>query len=162
MTKSIPSSDSSFLFQVEVMINSPSNGEALEQLLHVLNSGKFADYRIGSGIQLGATIEQALADTPKIRASLAAKDPAKPSSKEPTKSSVKAHSQADPLEIRIRHYIQSNQLIRLNVNKGRGIKMSIPCRVINFESSSQLLTVYHVDEKQVYTIRMNEIDDFIE
>ncbi|MFD0672998.1 hypothetical protein [Cohnella sp. GCM10027633] len=155
MSKQKPTTDGSYLFQVEVMVNAPSNGAALEQLLHALNNGNFADYRIGSGIQLGSAIEQALAATIKAKAATA---PAKESVKSPVKESPKV----DPLEIRIRHYIQSNQLIRLNINKGRGVKMNIPCRVINFEPDSQLLTVYHVDEKQVYTVRMNEIDDFIE
>jgi hypothetical protein len=50
----------------------------------------------------------------------------------------------------------------LNINKGRGVKMSIPCRVINFDAGPQLLTVYHVDEKQVYTVGLNEIDDFVD
>lgn len=154
MTKPKQPSDGSYLFQVEVMVNASSNGAALEQLLHALNNGNFADYRIGSGIQLGGAIEKALAETIKAKAASPAKDSAKPSVKEPAKS--------DPLEVRIRHYIQSNQLIRININKGRGVKMNIPCRVINFEPESQLLTVYHVDEKQVYTVRMNEIDDFIE
>jgi hypothetical protein len=75
--------------------------------------------------------------------------------------SGKTPHQHNPLESRINQYIESNELIRLNVNKGRGIKMSIPCRVINFDVDSQLLTVYHVDEKQVYSMGLNEIDDFV-
>jgi hypothetical protein len=69
--------------------------------------------------------------------------------------------QHNPFESRIRQYIESNRLIRLNINKGRGVKMNIPCRVINFDVDSQVLTVYHVDEKQVYSMGLNEIDDFI-
>ncbi|MFC5529373.1 hypothetical protein [Cohnella yongneupensis] len=159
MSKQITPSDGSFLFQVDVMIHAQNNGAALEQLLHALNSGNFADYRIGSGIQLGAAIEQALAAT---KQPTPPPSPVKNSVKETVKEPVKEPVKADPLEVRIRHYIQSNQLIRLNINKGRGVKMNIPCRVINFETSSQMLTVYHVDEKQVYTVCLNEIDDFIE
>ncbi len=154
MSKPNNSSDVSYLFKVEVMINASSNGAALEQLLHALNAGNFADYRIGSGIQLGAAIDQALAATQKAKAA--------PAPVKETAKAAKETAKADPLEVRIRHYIDSKQLIRLNINKGLGVKMNIPCRVINFEAGSQMLTVYHVDEKQVYTVRLNEIDDFIE
>jgi hypothetical protein len=46
------------------------------------------------------------------------------------------------------------------VNKGLGIKLSIPCRIINVDENESLITVYHVDEKQVYSFRLNEIEDF--
>lgn len=164
MSQKKSDADGSFLFQVDVMIHAASNGAALEQLLRALNSGNFADYRIGSGIQLGTAIEQALAETKKT-----APIPIKESAKAPAKEAAiaktpakEANNKANPLELRIRHYIQNNQLIRLNINKGRGVKMNIPCRVINYDSSNQMLTVYHVDEKQVYSVRLNEIDDFIE
>jgi len=144
MKKTNTASDS-YLFQVDIMISAPSNGAALEQLLRVLNNGNFEDYRIGSGIRLGTAIEQALGETKNNSAASADKPAA-----------------TDSLEVRIDHYIKSNKLIRLNINKGRGIKLNIPCRVVNFDSGNQLLTVYHVDEKQVYSVRLNEIDDFIE
>lgn len=159
MSKPKNPSDDSFLFKVEVLVNAPNNGAALEQLLHALNSGNFADYRIGSGIQLGVVIEQALAESQKAKVRLAA---IKESAKSAAKEQAKEPAKSDPLEVRIRHFIDSKQLIRLNINKGRGVKMNIPCRVINFDADAQILTVYHVDEKQVYTVRMNEIDDFLE
>ncbi len=163
MSQKKPDSDGAYLFQVDVMLHASSNGAALEQLLRVLNSGNFADYRIGSGIQLGSAIEQALAQTTQT-VPIPIKETAKSPGKEPVtaKPAVKEANKTNPLEIRIRHFIQSNQLIRLNINKGRGVKMSLPCRVVNYDPSNQMLTVYHVDEKQVYTIRLNEIDDFIE
>ncbi|TVX97362.1 hypothetical protein [Cohnella terricola] len=70
--------------------------------------------------------------------------------------------QPNLLELRIRLFIENSKLIRININKGRGVKMSIPCRVLNYDSDTQLITVYHVDEKQVYTVGINEIDDFVE
>lgn len=170
MSKQNHTSGGSFLFKVEVLVEAPNNGAALEQLLRALNAGDFADYRIGSGIQLGAVIEQALANAkpqPAAQPNAAPPQAAKPQAaspapaaapKEPAKESVKS----DPLEVRIRQFIQSNRLIRININKGLGVKMNIPCRVINFDAGTQMLTVYHVDEKQVYTVRLNEIDDFIE
>ena len=47
------------------------------------------------------------------------------------------------------------------VNKGYGVKLNIPCRIINFDVNSQMLTVYHVDEKQVYSFTLNEIDEIV-
>ena len=163
MSQKKPDSDGAYLFQVDVMLHASSNGAALEQLLRVLNSGIFTDYRIGSGIQLGSAIEQALARTTQT-VPIPIKEHAKSPGKEPVnaKPHAKESGKANPLEIRIRHFIQSNQLIRLNINKGRGVKMSLPCRVVNYDPSNQMLTVYHVDEKQVYTVFLNEIDDFIE
>ncbi|WP_027085470.1 hypothetical protein [Cohnella panacarvi] len=163
MSQKKPDSDGAYLFQVDVMLHASSNGAALEQLLRVLNSGNFADYRIGSGIRLGSAIEQALAQTTQT-VPIPIKEHVKSPGKEPVnaKPHAKEASKTNPLEIRIRHFIQSNQLIRLNINKGRGVKMSLPCRVVNYDPSNQMLTVYHVDEKQVYTVLLNEIDDFIE
>jgi hypothetical protein len=171
----------SFLFQVDILIQADSNGEALERLLHVLNGGRFADYRVGSGIQLGQMIEEALqrqkksqesappaAAAEKSRPADAVKaKPAAATSKSGTSTAAApkappAAPVSDELDARIRQYADSNKLIRLNVNKGRGVKLSIPCRIVGFDSNAQLLTVYHVDEKQVHTFKLFEIDDFID
>ena len=58
------SEDDSFLFQVDILVHAPTNGVAMERLLHALNAGEFADFRIQSGIQLGGRIEQELSQTP--------------------------------------------------------------------------------------------------
>lgn len=82
-----------------------------------------------------------------------------------TKASAPAEvldSAPAPVIERIKGYIASNRLIRVHVNKGMGVKLSIPCRIINFDAQQHNLTVYHVDEKQVYTFSMFEIDDFDE
>ncbi len=144
--------DHSFLFQVDILVNAKSNGSALEHLLRVLNTGEFADFRIGTGIMLGQVIEEALKRE---------NNPAKtlPAGTATPKASA---PQVDELETRIRQYIDTNKLIRLNVNKGRGVKLSIPCRILRFDAPGQLLTVYHVDEKQVHTFKLFEIDDFLE
>lgn len=139
MKKTNASEDGSYLFQVEILLRAPSNGEALERLLHHLNEGSFADYRIQSGVQLGKQIEQELSEATSVAPVL-----------------------TDALDSRIRGYIQSNKLIRININKGKGVKLSWPCRVVNFDPNLELLTLYHVDEKKVYSIKLNEIDDFLE
>jgi hypothetical protein len=136
----------SFLFQVDILVSAGTNGAALEQLLHALNEGQFADYRIKSGIQIGNVIEEALAEE----------------SKNPTAVPIPIRQEPTAVELRINDYIKANKLIRLNINKGRGVRMNIPCRIVNYDSVKDLLTVYHVDEKQVYTVKFNEIDDFIE
>jgi len=173
---------SSYLFQVEVLVNADTNGEALEKLLHALNAGHFADYRVTSGIKLGQAIEAmmqqagaasaqknapASAVQPKISAALAkAKQEATATAATGTaQTKKKAEAKfvlSDELQARIQSYIDTNKLIRLNVNKGRGVKLSIPCRIISLDPDRQLLTVYHVDEKQVHSLKLFEIDDFIE
>ena len=136
-----------FLFQLDVMVSAKTNGEALAQLLQAMNKGGFEDYRVTSGVELGQAIEQALAATPEPRSV--------PIEVEPPASD-------SPLEERIRRYMEEKKLIRLNVNKGRGVKLNMPCRIIGFDGDKGLLSVYHVDEKQVYNISLNEIDDFLE
>jgi len=153
MTRTKPDADDhSFLFQVDILVNAKTNGSALEHLLRVLNTGEFADFRIGTGIMLGQVIEEAL----KRENSQTKPQPAG------TATQRTPAPQVDELEARIRQYIDTNKLIRLNVNKGRGVKLSIPCRILRFDASGQLLTVYHVDEKQVHTFKLFEIDDFLD
>jgi hypothetical protein len=59
----------------------------------------------------------------------------------------------------ITDYQQKGTLVRLSIIKGKGIKLSLPCRVLNFDAASENLSVYHVDEKKVYLIKLNEIDE---
>ena len=160
--------DHSFLFQVDILVNAKTNGTALEHLLSVLNKGEFADYRIGTGIMLGQVIEETLKrEKNLVKTSPAAipfKTTATAAASNKASSATKAASSppVDELDERIKHYIDTNKLIRLNVNKGRGVKLSIPCRILRFDTVGQLLTVYHVDEKQVHSFKLFEIDDFLE
>jgi hypoxanthine-guanine phosphoribosyltransferase len=61
----------------------------------------------------------------------------------------------------IRKAQDNGSLIRLSVLKGRGVKISMPCKILNFDSESRNLSVYHVDNKQVHLVNLYEIDDFI-
>jgi hypothetical protein len=61
----------------------------------------------------------------------------------------------------IETFIKNNTLIRLSIVKSRGVKLSVPCRVLNYEDATQNVTVYHVDEKKVYQYSLNEIDDLV-
>ncbi len=145
MSDTHPNSDGSHSFLVEFSISSPNRGEALKQLLQKLGNANFEHYRILTEAQAGAAKEAS-----KAKSSPAARKPG-PKSSDP-----------NPLELRIRSFIENSKLIRIHINKGRGVKLSIPCRVLNYDSDKQLITVYHVDEKQVYTLGLNEIDDFLE
>ncbi|MCR8633293.1 hypothetical protein [Paenibacillus radicis (ex Xue et al. 2023)] len=148
-----------FLFNVDILIEEDSNGRALEKLLHVLNSTDIQDYLIKEGILLGKTIEIALRETISKK---------KPSSKETPaltpKQDVepKAGNENPHRDIwkQFQHFKQNNTLIRLTIIKGKGIKLSIPCRILNVDLSTDNVSVYHVDEKQVYLFKINEIEDF--
>src|SRR5690606_2398156 len=61
----------------------------------------------------------------------------------------------------IQKYISENRLVRILVNRN-GERMSIPCRILNFQSENYAINVYHVDEKQVYTFMLSEVIDFME
>lgn len=141
----------SFIYNVEVLVEGKHNAAALEQLIHALNSCGFLDYRILSGIQLGEQIDERKANAPSIKAA--------PIQLKQTAKAAAASESLNGFD-EIKAIMKSNTLIRLIVNKGLGIKLSIPCRIINVDENESLITVYHVDEKQVYSFRLNEIEDF--
>lgn len=155
---------SSFIYNVEVLVEDKHNAAALEQLLHALNSCGFLDYRILSGIQLGEQIDERRANAVSIKnipiqLKQTADENGKQFSVPPTKVDAAASESLSGFE-KIKAIMRSNTLIRLIVNKGLGIKLSIPCRIINLDENENLITVYHVDEKQVYSFRLTEIEDF--
>ncbi|OMF31756.1 hypothetical protein BK133_15225 [Paenibacillus sp. FSL H8-0548] len=155
-----PKDQTSFIFNIEVLVEENNNAAAIEKLLHALNSSGFVDFRILSGIQLGEQIEvrtkQASSKQPfPIPANVSQVANAAKSDK-PDQESFEALSYSD----KIKSIMKNNTLIRLIVNKGLGIKLSIPCRIINMDETENIITIYHVDEKQVYTFRLNEIEDF--
>jgi hypothetical protein len=177
-----------FLFNVDILIESESNGRALEQLIHILNTDEIQDYMIKEGIHLGKTIEIALresiskqeASDPKGAVKAATKPDGKPEAKKaeikqeikpsakPTTSPVPKNdgapadqkNQYDEFWDKFQQFKQNNSLIRLTVVKGKGIKLSMPCRILNADESSGNVSVYHVDEKQVYLFTINEIEDY--
>lgn len=66
---------------------------------------------------------------------------------------------ASPLIGQIFQYIAGRNLVRLTVVKGRGVKLNMPCRILNYDETMDNMTVYHVDEKKVYTVKLTEIDE---
>lgn len=151
MTHSIVTSKSKHLFQVEILLDAKTNGEALEKLTHLLNQAPVLDYKINQGIQLGHLIDQALEEHQKTLSAPPKTDPPTPG--------AKANDNRQIIEL-IQHFMENETLVRLSIIKGKGIKLSLPCRILHFDHESEQMTVYHVDEKKVYPIRLNEIDDF--
>ncbi|REJ12714.1 MAG: hypothetical protein C6W59_12800 [Paenibacillaceae bacterium] len=187
-----PSGRNLYIFNVELLIESDTNATALEHLVTALNRSGFTDYRIKSGVETGRLIRQVTQGprqlnplpipselahgnsvTPEsaFRPAVAGKSLGPSSGNSQGMSGGNAKGAADDGDStgcidkameRIRGYIAGNRLVRLNVNRGRGIKLSVPCRIINLDESMYTVTVYHVDEKKVYTFGLFEIDDFIE
>ncbi|MCR2804367.1 hypothetical protein [Paenibacillus soyae] len=157
MNKQQGNKQQTYIFQVEIMVEDEHHSTALEQLIQGLNRGGWADYRISSGMQLGKLMAQR-------RAQSSGTPTPVPVSPEKEKTSPNPESAAEtghPGLEEIRAFMKNNSLIRLIVNRGLGVKLNIPCRIINIDENANVMTVYHVDEKQVYSFRLNEIEDFI-
>lgn len=155
MTTEPDKKPNAFIFQVEIMVEERHHTTALEKLIKEMNRSEWTDYRIISGMQLGRLIEERIEQSSsKINIPLSIENPANPAA--PVDNAMESAGVEQ-----IRGFIKKNSLIRLIVNKGFGNTINIPCRIINMDEKEQIVTVYHVDEKQVYTFRLNEIEDFI-
>lgn len=168
-----------YLFNVEILIKGTTNPLALQALLKLLNgSSDIIDFRINSGIELGQIIESTLASRKQSRIDKArvasTKNSAKQTPQPPAAAEKKKNEPAAPasgnfkdiaaseeFQAWIQGYITGNKLVRLYVNRN-GKRMSIPCRILNFLPETYALNVYHVDEKQVYTLKLSEVIDFLD
>ncbi|MFD2117107.1 hypothetical protein ACFSTH_12155 [Paenibacillus yanchengensis] len=147
----------SFIFKLEVMLSDTHHTTALEQLIKKLNEANFADYRIESGIQLGVLMEQ----TKQLNPDIVPVPITSLEEKIVPNGNYSEITEPSNIFTKVNRYMNDNTLIRLVLNKGLGIKKSIPCRVLRMDEELQLITVYHVDEKQVYTFHLYEIEDII-
>lgn len=165
--------------------------QSLLQILNN-NKDSILDYRINSGIELGETIEclleakkqslinksykrqkandGPLKNTTQQPEAKLEDGPKAPPAKVNTKAAAQTKSEtgsfveiakSKDFEEWIQKYITGNKLIRIIVKRGND-RVSIPCRILNFLPDSYNITVYHVDEKQVYTFKLSEIVDFID
>ena len=164
--------ENGYVFSLEVLIKGKTNGHALEKLTHLLNHAEeITDYRIVKGVNLGQVIEAAQklvqdkeSDKPATlqKASAAAsgqkKEAKHPEAKHPEPKQSTKHD-FKPLIEQIEACIANRNLVRLSIVKGKGVKLSIPCRILNYDLASGNITVYHVDEKKVYSFLLTEIDD---
>lgn len=84
-----------------------------------------------------------------------------PAADEATSSSFKDIAASDEFLVWIQSYIKNNQLVRLYINRN-GKRVNMPCRILNFQPETYALSVYHVDEKQVYTLKLSEVIDLLD
>ncbi|SDN23541.1 hypothetical protein SAMN04487897_102237 [Paenibacillus sp. yr247] len=151
------------LFTVEILIEDATNGLAMEKLLHLLNVDTVKDYQIIKGIGLGKLIElnTKKESAPPLHTSKKAVAAAPPLTPPPAAKTSANSGAAEHIIDQLEGFKTNNTLIRLTVIKGKGIKLNLPCRILNYDSSNQNVTVYHVDEKKVYLFNLNEIDDYV-
>jgi hypothetical protein len=159
------SNDKGQLFTIEVLMEAETNGIALEKLLHILNTEAIKDYKVKSGVELGKLIDLNIKESVKQalpkRKDAETKKEAEAKTKKQVYPTALQEATSNILIKQLESFIQNNVLIRLTVMKGKGVKLNIPCRVLNYDVDTQNVSVYHVDEKKVYLFKLNEIDDFV-
>jgi hypothetical protein len=129
-----------FLFHVDVLVEGYNKAMAQEALQAILRSDKVKYVQFTSD---KGHVEN---------------DLQKPKKRENTKPNDAGYRH---IINQIEDFKKNNTLIRLSIVKGKGIILSVPCRILNYEDASQAVTIYHVDEKKVYQYSLNEIDDLI-
>jgi hypothetical protein len=132
-----------FLFHVDVLIEGYNKAMAQEALQSLLRSDKVKYVQVESDTPEAGHIENELQ---------------KPKKRENPKQNDAGYRN---IINQIEEFKKNNTLIRLSIVKGKGIKLSVPCRILNYEEASKYVTIYHVDEKKVYQYSLNEIDDLI-
>ena len=186
MTDSVE--EQGFLFNVDILVKGRSNAVALQMLLEMINNNpNIADFKIKSGMEMGELIDILLQNkrntivtkssnssrtTASTKANRNKDEEAKsgntaaskksaassPSAEVKKESSSSDNAVPGPYDS-IKMYIKNNQLVRLVTNRN-GKHVDIPCRILNLDEAHQMINVYHVDEKQVYTFGLNEVDEF--
>jgi hypothetical protein len=132
-----------FLFHVDVLLEAYNKAMAQEALYALLKSDKVKFVQFES-------------DSPE--SGVKGEEHPRPKKKENPKPANLSYTQ---IINQIEEFIQNNTLIRLSIVKSKGVKLSVPCRVLNYDDASQIVTIYHEDEKMVYQYSLNEIDDLI-
>lgn len=148
-----------FLFNVDILMEGYTNGIALEALLSILNTEKINDFKINSGIELGKIIEGTRAQVQTGGTAAPVSQTAGKNKTSPVKPEEAKNDDKEMVKL-IEYFKNNNTLVRLSVIKAKGIQLSLPCRILNFDENAMNLTVYHVDEKKVYQFDWSEIDDF--
>ncbi len=156
------------LITLELLVEASSEKEAMHKVSSIMNHDDVADYTITSGAEVGLLVKQAKealqkAPVKPVASSVQAATVKKPQQQvksTPNKSNPTIPNNNQQITELIQHFRDNNMLVRLSVLKGKGVRLSIPCRILNFDESTGLISVYHVDEKRVYTVHVNEIDDF--
>ncbi|QGQ97848.1 hypothetical protein EHS13_24635 [Paenibacillus psychroresistens] len=146
-----------YLFHVDVLLEGYNKAMAQEALQALLRSDKVKFVQMESDTPEAGQIEE---QKPKK------KETAKPTEVKPDenkKQEIKPINDAGYRHIinQIEEFKKNNTLIRLSIVKEKGVKLSVPCRVLNYDDTSKYVTIYHVDEKKVYQYSLNEIDDLV-
>ncbi|OXM15201.1 hypothetical protein [Paenibacillus herberti] len=150
-----------YSFQTDLVIEAHNHDEAEVLLKQLLDTAGLSRYRLGKGSLIGFSISEEPAVTPNIGVAAAAEVvPEIIPTIEATTTSSDQGLKNLALDM-IRCCLEDGRLVRLSINRGKGVQLSVPCRIINLDEETGLLTVYHVDEKQVYTFSIGEIDDFV-
>ncbi|HEX7056578.1 MAG TPA: hypothetical protein VF260_05205 [Bacilli bacterium] len=153
--------DHGYVFTLEVMVEGKSNSHALEKLLHALNTGDIKDHRILNGIEFGKLIAQVKTDGNYKKSETAIPPQKKEQTANNTQPGKNTISPDKDILSEFRSFQAKGTLVRLQIVKGKGVRLSIPCRILNFDSENNNVSVYHVDEKKAYLFKLNEIDDYI-
>ncbi|GIQ69897.1 hypothetical protein DUZ99_07055 [Xylanibacillus composti] len=153
------------LFTLELLVEASNEKEAMQKVSTILNQEAVVDYKITSGVPVGSLIQEAkasLKQAPELPLTQAAEPAANPTGSKAASTESKPENANNNRQISelLYHFRDNNTLVRLSVLKGKGVRQSIPCRILNFDENTGLVAVYHVDEKCVYTVHVNEIDDF--
>src|SRR5690554_3253435 len=154
------------LFNLEVLIEGTTNGIALEKLFQLLNVKSVVDYNINRGIALGTIIDATIDENQNTltfnddEKNVLAKEQKKP---QEIKKSIQHPPENDNKQILdlIQLFKENGTLVRISIVKGKGVKLDMPCRILNYDAAMGNVSVYHVDEKKVYLLSLNEIDDFV-
>ncbi|WP_195571941.1 hypothetical protein [Paenibacillus sp. 1001270B_150601_E10] len=145
---------STFKLNIDVLVRGNSNAEVKKKLFQLLRANpEVLDIHIHTRAEHHDTKECKHSPTVQKTHTIANQAP-------PTASM----RQDEPLhsisiEVEIGSYIKDQTLVRLEVNKTKGVRLSIPARILNYDPSNLLLNVYHVDEKMVYAFHLYEIEN---
>jgi wyosine [tRNA(Phe)-imidazoG37] synthetase (radical SAM superfamily) len=147
-----------FLFHVEVLVEGYNQAMAQESLLSLLRTEKVKTIQLQSPTPPVAEHDEEDLQKRKKKETSKSND-AKLTKQQETKQAANTGYQR--IINQIEDFKKNNTLIRLSIVKGKGINLSVPCRILNYEDATQNVTIYHVDEKKVYQYSLNEIDDLI-
>jgi hypothetical protein len=126
-----------FTFQIELTLEASSKQEASALLTERLKLSGVREYRI-------------------VHVQSDASDPIHSSGISPEPVSPEPRT----IDELINQIMKDQTLVRLNIVKDRGVRLSLPCRIVHFDIEMEQIMAYHVDEKAVYTFKLNEIEDF--
>jgi hypothetical protein len=158
MEKKTEMNKKAYLFHVEVLVEGYNKAMAQEALLALLRSEKVKTVQIQSATQTDIRPNEEEVQKRKKRET-SKNSEVKPSEMKRQETKLGSNAGYQHIINQIEDFKVNNTLIRLSIVKGKGIKLSVPCRVLNYDDITQNVTIYHVDEKQVYQYSLNEIDE---